>query len=702
MPQRFHTCMLCEAVCGLAVDMETRSVRGDPADPFSRGHICPKAAAIFDVQDDPDRIREPQRRDGSAFKPVSWNAALEEAGERLAAIQREHGRNAVGVYLGNPIVHSYSALLATPLFNRALGTRSRFSATSVDQLPAMLAALTMFGHQILLPIPDVDRTSFFLMLGANPLASNGSLMTAGGIARRLDELKKRGGELVVVDPRRTETAAEATRHLPIRPGTDALLLLAILQVLFAEGRSKLGHLEPFTDGLPLLREAAQRFPPERVAARTGIEASDIRKLARDFASAPSAVAYGRVGTCTQPFGGLSAWLIVALNAVTGNLDREGGFLFTTPAADLVGLATRTGDRGHFGVWKSRVRGLPEFGGELPVATLAEEIDTEGEGRIRALVTFAGNPVLSTPNGARLDRALSKLDYMVSIDLYRNETTRHANLILPTSFGFERDHYDLAFYALAVRNAARHAQPLVPPPPGVRGDFEVLLDLAMSVRRHGGGRRGRALGMTLRASRLIGAKRLLDLMLRFGPHRLSLRKLAKNPHGIDLGPLRPQLPGRLGSRDKRIDLAPAVFLADLPRLEATLEQKPEGLVLIGRRALRSNNSWMHNSHRLVKGPEGCVLYMHPEDAKVHGIVGGGRARVESRVGAVEVPVALTDDVVRGVVCLPHGWGHGRDGAALSVARAHAGASLNDLTDEQAIDALSGNAAFSGVPVTVSRV
>jgi anaerobic selenocysteine-containing dehydrogenase len=702
MAQRFHTCMLCEAVCGLAVDTEARSVRGDPDDPFSRGHICPKAAAIFDVEDDPDRIREPQRREGTAFRPLSWKAALLEAGERLAAIQREHGRNAVGVYLGNPIVHSYSALLATPLFNRALGTRSRFSATSVDQLPAMLAALAMLGHQILLPIPDVDRTSFFLMLGANPLASNGSLMTAGGIARRLDELKKRGGELVVVDPRRTETAAEATRHLAIRPGTDALLLLAMLQVLFAEGRTDLGHLEPFTDRLPLLREAAQRFPPERVAARTGIEASEIRKLARDFASAPSAVAYGRVGTCTQPFGGLSSWLIIALNAVTGNLDREGGFLFTTPAADLVGLATRTGDRGHFGVWKSRVRGLPEFGGELPVATLAEEIETEGEGRIRALVTFAGNPVLSTPNGTRLDRALSKLDYMVSIDLYGNETTRHANLILPTSFGFERDHYDLAFYALAVRNAARYARPLVAPPPGVRGDFEVLLDLAMSVRRHGGGRPGRALGMTLRASRLVGAKRLLDLMLRFGPHRLSLRKLAKNPHGIDLGPLRPRLPGRLGSKDKRIDLAPAIFLADLPRLEASIEEKPNGLVLIGRRALRSNNSWMHNSQRLVKGPEGCVLYMHPEDAKVHGIVAGGVARVESRVGAVEVPVALTDDVVRGVVCLPHGWGHGRDGSALSVARAHAGASLNDLTDEQAIDALSGNAAFSGVPVTVSRI
>ncbi|TMB35016.1 MAG: molybdopterin oxidoreductase family protein [Deltaproteobacteria bacterium] len=702
MAQRFHTCMLCEAVCGLTVDVETRSVRGDPDDPFSRGHICPKAAAIFDVQDDADRIREPQRREGDAFRAISWKAALEQAGARIAEVQRKYGRNAVGVYLGNPSVHSYAALLATPLFNRAMGTRSRFSATSVDQLPAMLASLEMFGHQLLLPIPDVDRTSFFLMLGANPLASNGSLMTAGGISRRLDELKKRGGELVVVDPRRTETAQEATRYLPIRPGTDALLLLAMLHVLFAEQRVGLGHLKPFTDGLPLLQEAAQRFPPERVAARTGIGANEIRKLARDFAAAPSAVAYGRVGTCTQAFGGLTSWLIVALNAVTGNLDREGGFLFTTPAADLIDLASRTRDRGHFGVWKSRVRGLPEFGGELPAATLAEEIDTEGDGRIRALVTFAGNPVLSTPNGARLDRALSKLDFMVSIDLYRNETTRHANLILPTSFGFERDHYDLAFYALAVRNAARYARPLVRPPRGVRGDFEVLLDLAMSVRRHGGGKRGRGLGLTLRASRLLGARRVLDLMLRFGPHRLSLRKLLKNPHGIDLGPLRPQLPGRLGTRDKRIALAPKLFLDDLGRLEASLSEKPNGLVLIGRRALRSNNSWMHNSHRLVKGPPGCVLYMHPEDAAARGVVAGGNATVESRVGKVEVPVALTDDLFRGVVSLPHGWGHAREGAALSVARAHPGASLNDLTDEQAIDALSGNAAFSGIPVTVRKV
>src|SRR6267378_3005800 len=428
MATALHTCMLCEAVCGLTVEMEDGKigrVRGDEDDPFSRGHICPKAAAIADVQGDPDRILEPQRREGGRWQPVSWDAALDEAGERLAAVQRKHGRSAVAFYVGNPSVHSYSAMLGVPFFSRALGTRTRFPATSVDQLPHMLAALEMFGHQLLLPVPDVDRTSFFLMLGANPRASNGSLMTAGGISRRLAELRERGGKLVVVDPRRTETAAEADQHLAIRPGTDALLLLAILQVLFEEGRADLRHL--------------------------------------------------------------AAWLVIALNAVTGNLDREGGFLFTSPAADLVGLSARMGDQGHFGAWRSRVRGLPEFGGELPAATLAEEMDTPGDGRIRALVTFAGNPVLSTPNGARLERALSGLEYMVSIDLYRNETTRHASVILPTSFGFERDHYDLVFYVLAVRNAARYVKALVPPPPGVRGDFEVLLDLALSVRRHGGGR-----------------------------------------------------------------------------------------------------------------------------------------------------------------------------------------------------------------------
>jgi anaerobic selenocysteine-containing dehydrogenase len=693
---KLHTCMLCEAVCGLTVELDgtaVKGIRGDKDDPFSQGHICPKAAAIADVQDDPDRVREPQRREGDSWQPISWSEALDEAGRRIAEIQRKHGRSAVAVYFGNPTVHSYSALLATPLFSRALGTKARFSATSVDQLPQMLAALTMFGHQLLLPVPDVDRTSFFLMLGANPVASNGSLMTAGGIARRLSDLKKRGGKLVVVDPRRTETAAIADRYFAIRPGADALFLLAMLQVIFAEGRESLKGLR--AEGLEQLKEAAARFVPERVAGPCGIAAADIRALARELAAAPSAVVYGRVGASTQEYGSLASWLIVALNAVTGNLDREGGFMLPAPAVDLAALATRTGDQGHFDRFRSRVRGLPEFGGELPVATLAEEIETEGRGRIRALITFAGNPVLSTPNGGRLDRALSGLEYMVSIDLYRNETTRHANLILPTSFGFERDHYDVAFYGLAVRNAARYVEPLVPKPPGVRHDFEVLLDLAQSVRKHGGGRPGTVRGLGLRAARLLGPRRMLDLLLRFGPYKLSLQKLRASPHGIDLGPLQP---GRLGM----VKLAPKLYLDDLQRLEASMERPRDGLVLIGRRMLRSNNSWMHNSLRLVKGPDGCTLLIHPDDAAARGLSDGARARVRSRAGAVEVPVGISSDVLPGVVSLPHGYGHSRAGASMAVAAAHAGASVNDLTDELSVDALTGNAAFSGVPVSVERV
>ena len=711
MAQRgLHTCMLCEAVCGIAVETEGNdvvSVRGDEHDPFSRGHICPKAVALRDLHADPDRVREPLRRVGvDRFEPVSWDAALAEVTERLAAIQKRHGRHSVALYLGNPTVHSYSALLAVPLMAKALGTHARFSATSVDQLPHMLAALEMFGHQLLLPIPDVDRTAFLLVLGANPLVSNGSLMTAPGIGRRLEALRARGGRLVVVDPRRTETAAIADEHLFIRPGGDAYLLLALLHVIFDEGRVALGRLAAFADGLDEVRALAARFSPSRVAARVGIDAERIAALARAFAAAPSAVCYGRIGVCTQEFGGLAAWLVNVLNLVTGNFDRPGGAMFTTPAADLVGVATRLGERGHFGVWKSRVRGLPEFGGELPVAALAEEIETPGDGQIRALITHAGNPVLSTPNGARLGRALDGLDFMVSIDIYRNETTRHANLILPTSFGLERDHYDIAFYALSVRNAARYVTPLVTPPPGVRHDWQVLLDLALGLQRRGGGRRDRVLNFMMRAMRRLGPPRVLDLLLRFGPHKLSLKKLAAAPHGIDLGPLEERLPALLPRDQRRIALAPARLVADLARLEGQLDAAATGgegeLLLIGRRQLRSNNSWMHNSARLIKGPEPCTLLMHPDDARVRGLADGDRVQVRSRVGAVAVPLALSDDIAVGVVSLPHGWGHGAANGALRVAESRAGASINDLTDEHRLDVLSGNAGLSGVPVTVRAV
>jgi anaerobic selenocysteine-containing dehydrogenase len=710
-----HTCMLCEAVCGVSVEMdgdEIVSIRGDVEDPFSRGHVCPKVVGLKDVQTDPDRIREPMRRIGNTWSKVTWEAALDEATDKLAEIQARHGRHAIASYLGNPTAHSYTALFTIPLFGKALGSRARFSATSVDQLPQMLASLEMLGHQLLLPIPDLDRTSFFLVVGANPVVSNGSIMTAPDVGARLKALRARGGKLVVVDPRLSETARIADRHLFIRPGSDAFFLFAMLHVIFADGLDRTQLLLPYLRDLETVRELARRFPPEKVAARTGISADDIRSVARDFAQAQGAVCYGRVGLCTQEFGSLAAWLVNVLNIVTGNLDRPGGSMFTTPAVDLVGFASKLGERGHFDVWKSRVRGLPEFGGELPSATLAEEIATPGKGQIRGLVTFAGNPVLSTPNGTNLEQALQKLDFMVSIDLYRNETTRHANLILPTSFGLERDHYDVIFYALSIKNAARYAKPVTTPPPGVRHDWQVLLDLAIGLGRKGGGRRDRQLALTMRALRRLGPRRLLDLLLRFGPHGmrpfgtrgLSLKALEAMPHGIDLGPLEPRLPGVLQTEDKKILLAPPRIVCDVPRLEKALENQVNTsgeLLLIGRRALRSNNSWMHNSLRLVKGPEGCTLIMHPADAEARGVGQGDRVSVRSRVGEVLVPLAVSAEIARGVVSLPHGWGHAREGVSLEVARAHAGASVNDLTDELFVDPLSGTASLSGVPVTVAR-
>jgi anaerobic selenocysteine-containing dehydrogenase len=708
----FRTCNLCEAMCGIAIELEGErilSIRGDADDPFSRGHVCPKAVALQDLHHDPDRLRRPLRRRGEAWEEIGWDEAFDEAARRLTAIQAAHGREAVAVYQGNPTVHNYGSTLYGQVLLRSLGTRNRYSATSVDQLPQMLAALLMFGHQLLLPVPDLDRTSFFLVFGANPVASNGSLMTAPGVERRLKELRQRGGRLVVVDPRRTETAALADQHLPIRPGTDSLLLLALLQTLFAEDRVRLGRLAPFTQGLEDVARAVAPFAPEAVAGPTGVPAPAVRGLARAFAAARPAVAYGRVGVSMQEFGGLASWLINVLNAVTGNLDEPGGAMFTRPAADLVALAARIGQRGHFDKGRSRVRGLPEFGGEYPVAVLAEEIETPGPGQVKALLTSAGNPVLSTPNGGRLERALGTLEYMVSIDFYLNETTRHAHLILPPTAALEHEHYDLVFHTLAVRNTAKYSPALFAPPPGTRHDWQILLELSARLDRakKRNGLRAR-LGRT--ALGRLGPRGLLGILLRTGPHGagfrpfgrgLTLRRLQAKPHGIDLGPLEPAFPGRLYTRDGVLRLAPERLVKDLERLRPSLEPAANGtsLQLIGRRDLRSNNSWMHNSERLVKGRDRCTLLMHPDDAGRRGLAAGQKVRVESRVGAVEATLEATTDVMPGVVCLPHGWGHHRAGTRLRVAEAHAGVSLNDLTDDQRVDVLCGTAGFSGTPVEV---
>ncbi|HGE2144809.1 TPA: molybdopterin oxidoreductase family protein [Pseudomonas aeruginosa] len=693
----YRACHLCEAICGLAIETESdeggvpriRSIKGDPQDSFSRGHVCPKAVALQDIQDDPDRLRQPLRRVGSEWQPIGWDEAFALVASRLGEIRERHGNDAVAVYQGNPSVHNYGLMTHSNYFLGLLKTRNRFSATSVDQLPHHLVSQQMYGHGLLIPIPDIDHTDFMLVLGGNPLASNGSIMTVPDVEKRLKALKARGGRLVVVDPRRSETAAIADRHLFIRPGQDAALLLGILNTLFEE---HLGRPTPLpVDGLERVREAVAVFDAESMSVRCGVPAESIRQLARDFAAAERAVCYGRMGVSTQAFGTLCQWLVQLINLVTGNLDRVGGALCTSPALDLV--ASTSG--GHFGRWRSRVSGLPEYGGELPVAALAEEILGEGEGQVRALVTVAGNPVLSTPNGRRLEQALDGLEFMLSIDLYINETTRYADLILPPTAPLEHDHYDTTFNVFAVRNVTRFNEAVLPRPEGALHDWEIFVGLARAFAA----RNGLELKPTLEPQQMI------DLGLRAGAygdrseHRLSLATLREHPHGIDLGPLRPNLAPRLKTAGQRIQAAPPLFVDDLQRFAAQPLPASDQLLLIGRRHVRSNNSWMHNYHRLVKGKPRHQLLMHPRDLEGRGLVDGQRVRVRSRVGSVEVEVAASSEMMPGVVSLPHGWGHARPGVQLAIARAQAGASANDLTDERHLDLLSGNAALNGLPVEV---
>lgn len=710
--KHFISCPLCEATCGLEVSIEAgvvHSIRGDGADPFSRGYLCPKAAALKDIHEDPDRLRRPVRREGARWREVGWDEAFDLVARGLRDVRRDHGRDAVAVYLGNPNVHSLGAMLFAPAFARALGSRHRYSATSVDQLPHHLVAFLMFGHPLLLPIPDVDRTGFLLVLGANPLASNGSLMTAPDVRRRLLGIRARGGRVVVVDPRRTETAALADAHLAIRPGTDAALLLALLHTIFGEGLDRPGRLAAHADHLDRLRGLSLPWTPERAAGVTGLDAGAIRALASGFARADRAVCYGRLGVSTQTFGSLACWLVSALNLVTGRIDAEGGAMFTRPAVDLVGGGLV--GRGSLGRRHTRVRGLPGFGGELPVAALAEEIDTPGAGQVRALVTVAGNPVLSTPNGGRLDRALASLPFMAAVDFHVNETTRHAHVILPPTGPLERDHYDLVFNALAVRNVAKFSPAVFPRGADQRHDWEILGALTARLVEGPWWQRARARATTAVALRL-GPRRLLDVALRRGPygaglrprgHGLRLRTLVEAAHGLDLGPLEPCLPGRLPTSPRRIDAAPEALAGEVDRfahwVSAREGSASANLTVIGRRDLRSNNSWMHNHARLMKGPDRCTLLMHPDDAATRGLCDGARVRVTSRTGAIDVPLRVSRDVRPGVVSLPHGWGHGREGVRLRVASAQPGASLNDVTDELEVDGPSGNAAFNGVEVKV---
>ena len=688
----YRTCNLCEAMCGLEIKLEGDkivSIRGDELDPFSQGHICPKATALEDVYNDPNRLKFPVRRTSSGWQQISWDEAFDEVISSLKSVQAKYGKDAVGVYQGNPSVHNSGTVLTSSGFFKALGSRNKFSATSVDQLPHHFAAWQMLGHPLLIPIPDIDRTDFMLILGANPLASNGSLMTAAGVKRRLENIKKRGGKIVLVDPRRTETASISSEHHFIRPGSDVFLLLAMLEVIFSENLVKLGRLEDFTDGLEILRDAVREFTPEKVSAKTGLSADAIRQLARDFANAPTAVAYGRIGLSTQAFGSSSQWLVTALNIVTGNFDRVGGAMLTTPAIDLIRAKAQ---ENIFNRAQTRVRGLPEFDGEFPVAAMAEEMLTLGEGQIKAFITNSGNPVLSTPNGTQLEKALEKLEFFVAIDIYINETTRHANIILPPATGLETAHYDLIFHHLAVSNHAKYSEATLPKTEGAKYDWEIFEELRNRLTLSPGG--------VLKAPRDPAEK--LEFGLQNGMYKLSLDKLRAHPHGIDLGALEARLPERLLTPNKRLNLAPEMLIADLTRARLELEKPSSEFVLIGRRELRSNNSWMHNAERLVRGKNRCTVMMHPTDAAKNGISEGSSVRVNSRVGSIEIPAEITENIMPGVLSIPHGYGHARDGVKLEVASQSAGVSINDLTDELELDGLTGNAAFCGVSVNVQLI
>ncbi|MER6997268.1 molybdopterin oxidoreductase family protein [Streptomyces sp. NPDC000410] len=723
-------CPLCEATCGLTLTIDGTRVtaaRGDRDDVFSRGFICPKGASFGELDADPDRLRTPLVRDADGeLREATWEKAFDTVAARIRPVIEEYGANAVGVVLGNPNVHTMAGGLYPPVLLAALRTRNLFTASTLDQMPKHVSSGLLFGSAIAIPVPDLDRTDHLLLLGANPLDSNGSLCTAPDFPGKLKALRRRGGTLTVVDPRRTRTARLADRHVAIRPGSDALLLAALAQVLFDEGLADLGDLAPHVEGVGELRAALMEFTPEAVAAACDMEADEIRTIARELAAAETAAVYGRIGSCTVEYGTLANWLVDVLNILTGNLDRPGGALFPYAATDRAPRPAGPGKGFALGRWTSRVSGHPEAKGELPIAALAEEIETPGDGRVRALIAIAGNPVLSAPDGDRLDRALSQgLDFMVSVDPYLNETSRHADVVLPPPPPSRSAHFDFAFNAFAVRNQARYTPAAVPLDAGAMDECEIHARLILAVTgMHGAdpaavddmvieqsltravadphapvhGQDPKELAANLTGS--SGPERRLDMMLRLGPYDLTLDHLLAHPHGVDLGPLRPRIPQILKTRSGRVELLPAPIAADLPRLRSALAQRTDRLVLVGRRHLRSNNSWMHNVPALNGGSNRCTLQIHPADATRLGLADGATARVTADGGALEVPVEITDAVRTGVVSLPHGWGHDRPGTRMSVAAARPGVNVNQLLDGSRLDPLSGTAVLNGFPVDVS--
>lgn len=691
--QQFHyrTCNLCEAMCGLKITHENQEIikiEGDKKDTFSRGHICPKAYGLKEIYLDPDRLKTPIKKVNGAWQPISWESAYKEIATKIVELNIKYGPDSIAAYQGNPSIHNLGTVLTAPRFFKALKTKNIYSASSSDQIPHHFASWQMFGHPMLVPITDIDNTELFIIVGGNPLVSNGSMMTVPDIGNRLKSISERGGKVIVIDPRYTETAVKANQHIFIKPGTDAWLFAAILKHIFNENLVNMTHLADFTDGLNELKTAIADFDMATAAEETGIDQNTIKTLANEIVKTKKAALYGRMGVSTQAFGGLNNWLINAINIVSGNLDVEGGLLFTKPLIDFIGKAK---PKNRYNRWQSRVRNFPEFLGELPVACLSEEIETEGKGQIKMLMTSCGNPVLSITNGNRLDKALEKLDYMVSFDIYLNETTKHADIILPPATGLEVSHYDLTFNALAVRNTAKYAPALFEKEKDAKYDWEIFQEL------------GHVLAKTAgleppNGGRVYSPEEMLSISLKNNDYGISMEDLVKQTHGFDLGPLKPQLPARLGNENKRINLCPELLLNDLKRLKEFTNEK--GYTLIGKRHLRDNNSWMHNSELLQKGKNRCMLLINPTDAEKEGIKTGDKVTVKSRVGEVAIEAHLTTNIMPGVLVIPHGYGHGKGQIKLAVAERNPGVSANDLTDDMLIDELTGNAAFSNVKVKIS--
>lgn len=713
--KHYRVCNLCEAMCGLEISHDEHtiiSIKGDKKDPLSKGSICPKGVLIDKLHDDPNRLKKPLlKKENGEWEEIGWKKALDIVGKKINETRQKYGNDAIGFYLGNPTVHNFGMMIMTGELKRILRTKNSFSPTSMDQLPHHFMGYYMYGHPLNIPIPDIDRTQYMIIFGANPIASNGSLMSAPGIHKRLINIQKRGGKVIQFDPRRNETSRIVDEHHFIKPNTDIYFLLGMLHLIQKNNWIALGHLQSHITGLEKLKNIAEEFTPEKVAERTGVSEDVIIRITKEYVLEEKAVLYGRMGMSTQEHGGLCHWLSGIINILTGHLDKPGGAMFTNPAFDIKRASKFKKAHGR---WKSRVRGLDEFEGEFPVSVMAEEMLTPGEGQIKALITYAGNPALSTPNAKRLEEALPELDFMVSIDIFLNETTRHADIILPPPSHLEIEHYDLIFNLISVSNNVKFSKPLFKKEENQLYDWQIAKEL---IKRF-------AKVSNKKPSKIyqwFTPKQLLNLGLLLGPYGklshpsrwfsgLSLKKVINSKHGISLGALKSRIPEVLLTKDGAINIADDVFMKGLENVKEQFKKNEENtfsekeFLLIGRRHLRTNNSWMHNIEGLAKGKNKCTIMMHPTDAEKLKLKDTQEVKVSSKTGNIDIPIEITENIMPGVVSIPHGFGHSKKGTQLDIASkpAYAGVSVNDITDHNRIDPVTGNAAFSGQIVSVSTI